>query len=160
MVAFVLTRTAGTVLILTIGIKAFCITFVSAKQVSQDQTVKWTSVKSVMSMPNASTILACASRGIMEMDLPVIKYPILVIQIHAKMEQSARNWRVASTTVSACQEPPANTVKSKMLVSRILVRTMGNAFKLLMMDITAFVKMDTPASTANQKLTDALVILV
>lgn len=25
-----------------------------------------------MSMPNASTILACASRGIMEMDLPVI----------------------------------------------------------------------------------------
>ena len=40
MVAFVLTRTVGTVLILTIGIKAFCITFVSAKQVSQDQTVK------------------------------------------------------------------------------------------------------------------------
>lgn len=37
-----------------------------------------------------------------------------------------------------------------MLVSQILVRTMENAFKLLMMDITASVKMDTPASTANQ----------
>lgn len=128
---------------------AFFITSVSARQALLDQTVKWIYVKSVISMPNASTTLAFAWKGFMEMALHAEKFHTLATQILVRTRLSAKNSRMESMIANVLQEQVANTVKIKMLVFPILAKMMENAYRHVMVDSHAFVRTDTREKIAN-----------
>jgi len=113
--------------ILINGIRAFFTTSASARQALLDQTVKWIYVKSATSMPNASTTLAFAWKGFMEMALYAEKFLTLATQILVRTRLSAKNSRQESMIANVLREQVASTVKIKMLVSLILAKMMENA---------------------------------
>jgi len=109
------------------GTTAFFTTCASARQAFLDLTVKWISVKSATSMPNASMTLVFAWKDFMEMASHAEKFLTLATQILVRTMLSAKNWRLESMIANVLQEQVASTVKKRMLVFPIPAKIMENA---------------------------------